>query len=107
PLAWSSWSLLLEELELERTLPLQGTSLFELWANPETVFDADLLASLTTWAQADIEAVLLHLSANPANIDFTQVDTWKTLAAALEMTRRLDLPADRIIDELVEAVPGL
>lgn len=107
PLPWSSWSRLLDELELERSLPLQGTSLFELWANPDTVFNAPFLASLTTWAQADLEAVLLHLSPNPASIDFAQVDTWKAIAAALEMTRRLDLPAERIIDDLVDAVPDV
>ncbi len=101
PVAWEVWAGFLDAISVNRSLPLQGTSLFTLWRE-QTVFDAALVSQLTGWRQGDVSTLIVMLGSS----DFYLLRNWKVLNASLSLAGRLDLRVSQIL-ELILAEPTL
>jgi hypothetical protein len=105
---WSDFTTVVNELSLNRTVSLKETTLFEFWSLSKfkTASLQTEIAAYTGWREQDIRAIeALWTSSNrPA---WNTAQYWHVLTAAMDVVRRLKMPAAQVQRLLTTTAPSV
>ncbi|MGC4065065.1 MAG: hypothetical protein QM784_10560 [Polyangiaceae bacterium] len=106
--SFSDFTTVVNALSLNRTVSLEKTSLFELWSVTKfkTPSAQTEIAAYTGWREQDILAIeaLWTDSNRPA---WNTAEYWHVLIAAMDVVRRLEMPASQVQRLLTTAAPSV